>query len=92
MPKSVNLDLGNLGDPLAQALHNQKLNHAVYLLNHGADPNNRCAGHQGPVYHLRVVARKLRREYITLLLRHGALVSQSGAIQEAAERGCIVIL
>lgn len=92
MPESVNLDLGHLGDPLAQALHKQKFDHASYLLSHGADPNNRCAGHEGPGYHLRISAQKLPLEYTTLLLQHGALVTQSGAIQQAVEKGRVDVL
>lgn len=92
MPETANLDLGHLGDPLAQALHKQQLDHASYLLDHGANPNNRCAGHQGPGYHLRVAAQKLSLEYTTLLLRHGAQVPQSGALHMAAEKGRVDVL
>lgn len=92
MPETANLDLGHVGDPLAQALHKQQFDHASYLLDHGANPNNRCAGHQGPGYHLRVAAQKLPLEYTSLLLRHGARVPQSGALHMAAEKGRVDVL
>lgn len=92
MPETANLDLGRLGDPLAQALHKQQFENASYLLDHGANPNNRYAGYQGPGYHLRVTAQKLPLEYTTLLLRHGAQVPQSGALHMAAEKGRVEVL
>lgn len=92
MPETANLDLGHLGDPLAQALHKQQFDHVSYLLDHGANPNNRCAGHKGPGYHLRVAARKLPLEYTKLLLQHGAQVPQSGAVHMAAEKGRVDVL
>lgn len=92
MPETANLDLGHLGDPLAQALHKKQFDHASYLLDQGANPNNRCAGYKGPGYHLRVAAQKLPLEYTTLLLQHGAKVPQSGAVQMAAEKGRVDIL
>lgn len=91
-PETANLDLGHLGDPLAQALHKQKFDHASYLLAHGANPNSRCAGHEGPGYHLRVAAQKLPLKYTTLLLWHGAQVPQSGAVHMAAEKGRVDVL
>lgn len=92
MPETANLDLGHLGDPLAQALHKQQFDHVSFLLDHGANPNNRCAGHNGPGYHLRVAAQKLPLEYTTLLLQHGAQVPQSGAVHMAAQTGRVDVL
>lgn len=92
MPETANLGLGHLGDPLSQALHKQQIDHVSYLLDHGANPNNRCAGYKGPGYHLRVAAQKLPLEYTKLLLQHGAQVPQSGAVHMAAEKGRIDVL
>ena len=92
MPETVNLDLGHVGYPLTQVLHKQLFDHASYLLDHGANPNARCAGHKGPGYTLRVAAQKLPLEYTTLLLQHGALVPQSGAVHMAAEKGRVDVL
>lgn len=91
-PETANLDLGHVGDPLAQALHKQQFDHVSYLLDHGANPNSRCAGHKGPGYHLRVAAQKLPLEYTKLLLQHAAQVPQSGAVHMAAEKGRVDVL
>lgn len=92
MPETVNLDLGHAGDPLSQFLHRKKFDHESYFLTHGADPNGQCNGYTGPGYHLRLSAQKLPLAFTKLLLKHGALVPQSGAIQVAAEKGRLDIL
>ena len=92
MPEATNLDLGHLNNPLAQSLHKELLDHASFLLDHGADPNTPCAGYKGSGYHLRLAAQKLPFEYTTLLLRHKATVPQSGAMQMATEKGRLDVL
>lgn len=72
MPATANLSLGHLGDPLAQTLYKQQVNHVSHLRDHGAAPNSRCASYKGPGCHLRVTAQKFLLEYTKLLLQRCA--------------------
>ncbi|KAH7379493.1 hypothetical protein BKA66DRAFT_377789, partial [Pyrenochaeta sp. MPI-SDFR-AT-0127] len=61
-----------------------------FLLENGADPNRISSPYyNGPGVYLEGATRRSPLEIIELLLKHGAEISQSGAIQQAAERGRI---
>ena len=81
-----------MGDPLTQTLLKDLFPHTQYLLEQGADPNTRCAGYRAHGYYLRHAAQKLPLDYTRLLLEHGALVSESGALQMAVEKGRLDLL
>ncbi len=91
-PEAANLDLGHMCNPLTQALLKDLFPHTQYLLEHGVDPNTRCAGYRAHGYYLRHAAKKLPLEYTSLLLKYGAIVSESGAMQMAVEKGRLDLL
>jgi hypothetical protein len=98
-PECVNLDLGHPGTPLSQALagHRNKPLYIGdrtplirYLLENGADPNWVFGAYYvGPGHHLHEATRHSSLEVVELLLKHGAVMRQSGAFHLAAEKARI---
>ncbi|KAI9702740.1 MAG: hypothetical protein M1836_007954 [Candelina mexicana] len=93
LPDCVNYDMGKAGDPLTQAIfHHGQLRRpseyrndppslVAFLLQHGAKISNE------PGHHLWEAVLSEAIAVVRLLLRHGASISQSGAVLEAAWRG-----
>ncbi|KAI9779580.1 MAG: hypothetical protein M1835_004671 [Candelina submexicana] len=93
LPDCVNYDMGKAGDPLTQAIfhHGQLRRQSAYrndppslvafLLQLGAKISNE------PGHHLWEAARSEDIAVVHLLLKHGASVSQTGAVHEAAWKG-----
>ena len=104
-PSCVNTVLGYSGDPLARAIIgnflglNDDTNPETriplvrYLLENGADPNQRVCSFTKPGFHLdTAIFRGKPLEMIRLLLAHGAQVEGTGAAVAAAARGRIEVL
>jgi hypothetical protein len=95
-PECVNMCLRHLGTPLSQALGGDR-NKPLYtgdrtplirfLLQSGADPNWVFGAYYvGPGHHLHEAIRCASLEVVELLLKHGAVIRQSGALHLAAEK------
>ena len=78
-----NKPLGSLDNILILAIKSKKLSSVRWLIKHGADPNKRA----GPDTPLTVAAKYASPGMAALLIRHGAQVKGSTALNEAAARG-----
>jgi ankyrin repeat protein len=64
-----------------------------FLLENGADPNRVSPPHsKGPGVYLQNACGHASLEVVELLLQHGAQIRQSGAMDEAGEKGRIDVL
>jgi hypothetical protein len=101
-PECVNMYLGRMGTPLSQALSGDR-DQPLYtsdrtplirfMLQSGADPNWVFgAYHVGPGHHLYEATRRASLEVVRLLLNHGAVIRQSGAMHLAAEKCSIDVM
>ncbi|KAM3547848.1 hypothetical protein MY1884_009415 [Beauveria asiatica] len=79
MDPNISLDIA--GSPLAQAIATNQLELTEYLLSKGADPN----GYYMSNTLLGVAARLLNTGVLRALLRNGAQIAGSGALQQAAQ-------
>ena len=91
-PEAVNQELGHMCSPLAQTLLKDLYPHTQYLLEHCADPNTRLNAYRAHGYYLHFAAKNLSLKYTRLLLEHGAIVPESGAMQMAAQKGRLGLL
>ena len=80
-PNIVSLHFGHTGDPITVAIQSNNLPVLSYLLEMKADPNaGRYLSRWSPIA---LAASCSSEEVITLLVRYGAQVSQSNALQNA---------
>jgi hypothetical protein len=99
MPEVVSFPMGHAGDPLGFAVGGSNLPDRDttpllrYLLENGANPNKVRSPHfDVPGYYLYLASKREGVEKVELLLKHGACISGSGAVQQAAKYGRLKVL
>jgi hypothetical protein len=101
-PEAVDEYLGHDNRPLTYAIRGgrsgakyagERAPLVQFLLENGADPNRvDIAYYKGPGVYLEDAVRCASLEIIKLLLKHGAQIEQSGAMQQAAQLGRIDVM
>jgi ankyrin repeat protein len=97
-PDILDLDMGHVGTPLAQAISGGKVAPLYggerstlmeFLLENGADPNRMCGP---PLTCLEQAVQYENLENVKMLLKHSARIAQSGAMHAAVQRSRLEVM